>query len=351
MERLTEKTPFGSTGLSIPPIVFGTSCLGNLYQALPYATKLEILRQMFECVQPPVVLDSAGKYGAGLALEVIGRGLSDLGIPPEDVIISNKLAWVRTPLTTSEPTFEPGVWAGLENDARQEIGYEGILRCYDDGCRLLGGTYPPQLASVHDPDEYLAVATSDEDREERWRNVLDAYRALGELKEQGKIAGVGVGSKDWRVIRELSAKTNLDWVMLACSFTVVHHPPELLAFMKKLADAGVAIINSAVFHAGFLTGGEFFDYRRVSRESDADRKLFDYRDRFFETCARFGVKPAMACVQFGLSAPGVVSVALNTGKPERIAQNVELVRADVPTEFWAAMKDAKLIDPQYSYVG
>jgi len=139
MQRLSTTTSLGQTGLQVPPIVFGTSCLGNLYQALPESTKLEILRQMFACVQPPVVLDSAGKYGAGLALEVIGRGLSELGIARGDVIISNKLAWVRTPLTTPEPTFEPGVWAGLEYDARQEIGYEGILRCYEDGCRLLGG--------------------------------------------------------------------------------------------------------------------------------------------------------------------------------------------------------------------
>lgn len=351
MERLDKKVPFGSTGLTVPPIVFGTSCLGNLYQALPYTTKLEILRQMFECVEPPVVLDSAGKYGAGLALEVIGQGLSDLGVAPDDVIISNKLAWVRAPLNTPEPTFEPGVWAGLEHDARQEIGYEGILRCYEDGCRLLGGTYSPQLVSVHDPDEYLAAATSDADRDRRERDVLGAYRGLGELKAQGKIAAVGVGSKDWRVIRDLAEKAELDWVMLACSFTVMHHPPELLAFMKQLADNGVAMINSAVFHAGFLTGGEFFDYRRVSRDRDADRELFDYRDRFFETCSRFDVTPATACVQFGLSAPGVVSVALNTGKPERIAQNVDLVRAEVPAEFWTAMKDAGLIDRAYPYLG
>ena len=34
--------------------------------------------------------------------------------------------------------------------------------------------------------------------------------------------GVGVGSKDWRVIRDLADKVDLDWVMLACSFTVYH---------------------------------------------------------------------------------------------------------------------------------
>ena len=52
------------------------------------------------------VFDSAGKYGAGLALEVLGKALEELGVPPEKVLISNKLAWKRVPLTTPEPTFE-----------------------------------------------------------------------------------------------------------------------------------------------------------------------------------------------------------------------------------------------------
>ena len=54
--------------------------------------------------------------------------------------------------------FEPGVWMGLEHDAVQRISYDGILECWDEGCRLLGDAYKPRLASVHDPDEYLAAA-------------------------------------------------------------------------------------------------------------------------------------------------------------------------------------------------
>ena len=34
--------PLGQTGVRVPPIVFGTSCLGNLYEALPAETKLAI---------------------------------------------------------------------------------------------------------------------------------------------------------------------------------------------------------------------------------------------------------------------------------------------------------------------
>ena len=38
------------------------------------------MEQWFECTEKPVVIDTAGKYGAGLALEVIGRGIDRSGI-------------------------------------------------------------------------------------------------------------------------------------------------------------------------------------------------------------------------------------------------------------------------------
>ena len=120
------------------PIVFGTSCLGNLYREIPLETKTAIAGEWFKAYPKPVI-DSAGKYGAGLSLECIGKTLKLLGKKPGDITISVKLGWRRKPLMTSEPTFEPGAWAGLEWDAQQDISYDGILRCYEEAKELLNG--------------------------------------------------------------------------------------------------------------------------------------------------------------------------------------------------------------------
>ena len=343
--------PLGTTGLQVPPVIFGTSCLGNLYAELPWATKLEIMREIFTHAPSPVVLDSAGKYGAGLALEIIGKGLRELGVKPENVLIRNKLGWIRTPLTGPEPTFEKGVWAGLTNDAEQCISYEGILRCHEQGCELLGAPYVPQLVSVHDPDEYLAPATSPADRQRRLADIIEAYRALIELKKQGRVAAVGVGAKDWTVIREIAGAVELDWVMLACSFTVMRHPPELMAFISELNRRKIGIINSAVFHAGFLTGGKFFDYRVLDPQNAADKPLFAWRETFNVLCAKHSVSQAAACVQFGMSPPGVVSIALNTSKAKNVKENIGLAQAKIPAAFWTDMKTAGLIAKDYPYLG
>lgn len=342
-----EFSPLGSTGLRVPRIVFGTSCLGNLYEALDDQSKLAISREWFAHHDPPAVIDSAGKYGAGLALETIGRNLRELEIAPEQIIISNKLGWKRVPLTTPEPTFEPGAWADLKFDAVQSISFEGILECWEQGCELLGTEYPPQLLSVHDPDEYLAAAADPSDREKRFADIIAAYSALGELKNAGRARGIGIGSKDWRVIAEIEEHISLDWVMLANSLTIYRHPPELLDFLKKLVAKNIAVINSAVFHAGFLVGGRYFDYRLPDLESDGE--LFAWRASFFALCKKHGVPPAIACIQFGLTPPGVAAISLNTSDPKRVGYNVAAVEASVPEDFWRDVKLAGLIDPDYPY--
>jgi D-threo-aldose 1-dehydrogenase len=338
----------GNTGVKIPSIIFGTSCLGNLYKAVPYEIKLESVKEFFAYFKAPVVLDSAGKYGAGLSLETIGSCLRELGIPPESAVISNKLAWYRVPLKGAEPTFEPGVWADLENDAEQKISYDGILKCWEQGNELLGKPYTPSLLSVHDPDEYLNSAKGEDNRKKRLKDVLGAYKALHELKAKGFAKSVGVGSKDWHVIRELSDKVELDWVMLACSLTVMQHPKELLEFIESLRRRNISIVNSAVFHSGFLSGGDFFDYRKT--DPATDRNLYEWRSSFNETCAKFAVSPAAACVSFSFTVPGVVSVALNTSNPTRVRENVDFVTVKIPADFWNEMKKKKLISKDYPYL-
>lgn len=341
---VTPHRPLGSTGLSIPPIVFGTSSLGNLYGVVPEDTKRAIVSEMFRHCPGPVMMDTAGKYGAGLALEVLGRSLRELQVRQEDVLISNKLGWYRIQLTEPEPQFERGVWAGIGHDAEARINYEGILQCEMQGRELLGPGYSPAFVSLHDPDEYLAAAPPAE-RRRRLDDVFGAFRALFELKAAGRVRAVGVGAKDWRVIREIASTVELDWVMLACSLTAFTHSPETLEFVSDLRRRGIGIINSAVFHSGFLTGGQYFDYR--CPDPSADAGLFRWRESFFAVCRRLGVPPAAVCVQFALAAPGITAVALNAERPEQIAANVRSVFDEIPSAVWRALKDERLISRDF----
>lgn len=340
----------GSTTLKIPPVIFGTSALGNLFTELPYSTKHQIVNECISNLEGPALFDSAGKYGAGLALEVLGENLEALGVAPQNVIISNKLGWFRTALTTPEPTFEPGAWIGLKNDAEQRISYDGIMECWEQGNKLLGGKYQPSMISVHDPDEFLAAAQDGMDWAERFGQIIDAYRALADLKKAGKVKAIGVGAKNWKIIRALASEVDLDWVMFANSMTIMKHPDKLLDFISELHRDNIAIINSAVFHAGFLTGGKYFDYVAIEPDSEPHRAIFEWRNTFFEICKKFEVLPAQACVSFAMTPPGVISIALNTSDPKRVQENINAVMAKVPGQFWEEMVNRRLISEKYPYL-
>jgi len=340
----------GSTNIVCPPIIYGTSYLGNLYRELAWEEKLSLMKEWFRVSDGTVMIDSAGKYGAGLALEVIGKGLTELGVKPEQITISNKLGWYRVPLQTDEPTFEPGAWANLKYDAVQRISYEGIMDCWLQGCELLGGVYRPEVVSVHDPDEYLDAATDANDRQSRLDDILGAYQALFELKEKGEVKAVGIGSKDWLVIKELYEQVKFDWVMFANKFTIYHHPKPIVDFLKRLGEEGVGVINSAIFNAGFLTGGEYFDYRVVKPENPKDKHLFEWRETFFAVCDKFGIAPGDACLKFALSAPEIQAVALNPSNPKRMANNKALLDVEFPAAFWDELKKQGIIETQYPYL-
>ena len=343
------------TGIRIPPVIFGISALGNLYQAMTSERKQAIVAACQRHTASPVVFDGAGKYGAGMALEALGVALRQLGLGADDVVISNKLGWRRTPLTGSEPTFEPGVWKDLTHDAVMDISGEGILRCHAEGLALLGAPYRTDLVSIHDPDEYLSSACDDAAlRAKRLQDIRDAYRELIRLRQQGVVKAVGIGSKDWRVIREIvddvDEPVDVDWVMLACSLTVMSHPRELLDWVASTAKRGVSVIDSALFHGGFLTGSDHLDYRPVNPANPAHAAALEWRAKYTLICQRHAVLPAVAAVGFALRIPGVVSVALNSTRAERVADNVAMASAPIPSALWRDLQTAQLIDPTLEFL-
>ncbi|MDF2193496.1 aldo/keto reductase [Paraflavitalea sp. CAU 1676] len=328
--------------ISWPRVIYGTSGLGNLYTVLENTTRQSIVEACVQHADGLAVFDTAGKYGAGLALESLGQCLRQLKVPKEKVLISNKLGWYRIPLTTPEPTFERGVWKDIQHDAVQRISYEGILACYEQGNALLNG-YNAQLVSVHDPDEYLAGATDEADRQQRWLDILDAYRALFELKASGKVKGVGVGSKDWKVIQRITEDIELDWVMIANSMTLHAHPPALSRYIGELTDQGTVVINSAVFNGGFLIGSDYYNYQLVQASEEAHQPLLQWRNEFFSCCEQHQVSPAHACIQFGIGVSGISSIALNTTRAEKVKVNIDMATKPIPASFWNDLQSKGLI--------
>lgn len=324
--------PLGKTGLRVPPIVFGTDALDDVYRTIPDQTKREICVEWFRHVAPPVAVDTAGPDGGGRALETIGKVLARLEIGPDEVVISNRLV------------------GQSGREAVQRLSFDGVFESWDKGCQLLGGMYRPQLVSIDGLDQYL-TADSPGDRDRRFQDLVDAYRALGELKRTGQVVGIGAVAADWRAVREILGVVELDWVMLRGGLTVLRHPPEVLGLLAELAERQIAVVASGLLDGGFLAGGKSFNGRVLHPDDSADRPILAWRKSFVALCEGHGVMPVDACVRFALPAPGVVATRLDTSHPDRVAGNVAAVARHVPGVFWESMKEEGLLEADYPYVG
>jgi D-threo-aldose 1-dehydrogenase len=315
--------PFGNTGLAVPPIMFGTRALGADAEPIPEQTRRAIIGEWFERVEPPVFINTRCD---GVALQMLGHTLKRFDVSPEEIVINLEL---------DVPTMH----------------YDATCNRWHEAVERLGGRYTPRLASLRGLDAYLAAATTAADRDRRFANVLEAYRALNDLKSAAQIAAIGASATDWRIVLQILTIVDLDWVMLAGCLTVLNHSTDVIDFVASLAECQIPFVNSGVFQSGFLVGGPHFDERIISTEAASDRPLFAWRKAFVALCHGHGISPAHACIQFGLSPPGVVAVALNTSHPDRVAENVASVLNQVPNSFWAAMKEEGLLAAEYPHLG
>jgi D-threo-aldose 1-dehydrogenase len=138
--------------------------------------------------------------------------------------------------------------------------------------------------------------------------------------------------------------------MFANKLTIYHHPPEIVTFIEKIHNEGVGIIDSAIFNGGFLTGGDFFDYRKINPSVTEDQKLLAWREKFYAICEEYHILPGDACLKFAFAMPQISAIALNPSKPSRINRNVGLLNSELPSEFWTELKRQGIIHAQFAYL-
>jgi D-threo-aldose 1-dehydrogenase len=301
---LNSHRTLGDTGLTVPPIVFGASALGNVGRVITEQSKLAICGEWFQRVAPPVAIEVSYEHGDGMALEVLGRMLQRMEIGGDEVIVYLSV--------------------GCSEGAG---AYDAVHTCWEKSVRLLGEDYRPELISVAPGSE-------------------EALRAALELKDADDVRGVGLevsGVSDL----DLAAADDVDWIALRGGFTIMRHAPEVLESMRRLADRQIPLMVSGVFERGFLVGGNRLDGRVLDSIDTADRSLLAWRKSFVALCDGHGISPSHACVQFVLSAPGVVAVTLESSYADRIAENVAAVSRSAPPNFWQSMKEEGLLAEDY----
>ncbi|MCP4318490.1 MAG: aldo/keto reductase [Hyphomicrobiales bacterium] len=297
-----DKTPIGDTGLAVTPICFGTSVLGDMPDTYGYGVDEARARVTLDTIfEGPVnFLDTSNNYGFGCSEERIGAALRNLGGLPEGFVISTKL----------DRDMETGRFdAGR---ARQSVE-ESLTRLGIDQISLL---------HLHDPEHAR-------DLNEITCNG-GALDELFKLKDEGIARAVGIAMGRIDIMFPILRERPFDALISHNRFSLLNRSANE---MFDFAHAnGIAILNAAPYAGGVLAKGSAKMPRVTYQE--ADNATLEPVRRIEEICARYGIAPGAAALQFSMRDPRITSTIVGVSKPERVAETIDWASIDFPPGAW-----------------
>ena len=304
-DGVLNKVRFGKTDLVVTPICFGTSGLGDMPDTYGYGVDADRAKATVRAIfaSPVNFIDTSRIYGMGRSEERIGAVIRERGLPP-GFVISTKLD--RDPETN---VFDA---SQARRSLEQSLKVLGIERI--------------DLLHLHDPEHArsFAEATSREG-------------ALGELfriKAEGLAKAVGLAAGPVTMMMPLLHDWDFDALITHNRFTLVNRSAEPMLDLAK--SRGAAVLNAAPYASGILAKGSDAYPRYVYQE--ASEAALEPVRRVEAICARHGVPPGAAALQFSMRDSRVASTICGVTRPERVQQTLDWARFPIPDDLWEELK-------------
>lgn len=314
----------GTTGVQLTQLGFGGTAIGGMFGEVdPDVAESALIAAHEGGVR---YFDTAPFYGLGEAERRLGRTVRAGRLP--DVTLSTKvgrtLRWVPgggDRVAKVLPWFNysaDGIRRSLE-DTIQRTGID----CFD-------------IVYLHD----LSTRFHGDSLAQRMRETAeDGLPVLYDLKRQGVIKAIGIGTNDPATCRPFLDDVDLDVVMLAGCFTLLNQTglPDLL---PTCHERGIAVVAAAPFNSGILATGATEEAKYFYASAPEEIRE---RTRRIEIIAKdYGVALPAAALQFALGHPAIVSVVAGVASVEEAQGNISLMDAPIPEQFWKDLKQAGL---------
>jgi D-threo-aldose 1-dehydrogenase len=315
----------GRTAVEVTALGFGAAALGNLYRAIPEDAAAQTVEAALDGGMTYV--DTAPHYGQGLSERRVGKALR------RDTVVSTKVGRVLKPIPTPLPgTERHGFVDGDPFEPYFDYSYDGVRQSFEASLRRLGRD-TIDILLAHD----LGQATHGADADRHMRAFLDGgWRAMSELKAEGRIGAIGLGVNEWQVCDEVLRHADLDVVLLAGRYTLLEQTP-LDRFLPLCAARGVAVIIGGPYNSGVLTGGAHYNYASIPAEVAQRVRALQ------AVCLAHNTSLAAAALQFPLAHPAVVSVIAGMASAAEVEGNLARFATAVPQALWADLKSQNLL--------
>ncbi len=328
-----DRRNIGQAGLQVGPLGFGGAPLGNLLAPVSDADAQAALATSW--ASGCRYFDTAPFYGFGLSERRIGDALRKRG--RDQYVLSTKVGRLIRPGEHAGKASE-GFRSPMPFHAVYDYSYDGVMRSIEDSYQRLG-LDRIDIVLMHD----IGRLTHGERHPEVMKIAMDGgYRALDELRRNGHVGAIGLGVNETAVCEEAMRLGDFDCFLLAGRYTLLEQTA-LDSFFPACQARGISIIIGGPFNSGVLAragrSDATYDYAAVP---EAIRQRVSEIARI---CAAHNVSLPAAALQFPLAHPAVACVIPGARNAAETASHWQMLKADIPTAFWAELRAAGLIHP------
>ena len=323
----TKTLPRG--GLALTQLGLGCAPLAGLYDATNEEQARAVLDEAWALGLR--LFDTAPFYGYTLSEHRLGAALR--GRARDEFVVSTKVGRLMRPTADVAPGTDG--WATpLPFRPHFDYTYDGVLRSHEDSLQRLG-LDRVDILFVHD----IGAMTHGDQADHYWRQLTSGggFRALEELRSEGRVRAIGLGVNEAAVVQAAMEECDLDCTLLAGRYTLLEQA-SLSPLLETCAARGNAIVIGGPFNSGVLAGNGKFNYAQAPSE------ILARVERIAAVCREFGVPLQAAALQFPLAHPAVVSCIPGSRNVAELRQNAAWFDTPIPSALWQALKHAGLLD-------
>jgi len=306
---------------------YGAANVGNLFRPLSDEQAWAILEAAWDAGIR--YYDTAPHYGLGLSEQRLGAFLRTK--PRDEFVISTKAGRLLRPNPDDDGGLDVANDFHVPTTLRREWDFsaDGIRASLDESLDRLGLDRVDVLY-LHDPERHdLDLA------------LREAFPALQQLRDEGAVDAVGIGSMVSSALAAAVEGADLDLIMIAGRYTLLEQSAAD-DVLPACHERGTGVVAASVFNSGLLAKDEpsrddRYEYGRMPDE------LWDRVQRIVAVCRAHDVALPAAAVQFALRDPSVRSVVVGGSRPEQLRRNGDLMAAPIPAALWDELATEGLI--------
>ncbi len=297
-----KKAPIGNTGLSVTAIGLGAAGLGDMPDTYGYRVSPEQAHAAVEAIfaGPANFIDTSRIYGMGRSEERIGDVIRERGGLPPGFLVSTKL---DRDLATN--IFDA---AQARRSLEQSLTALGLERI--------------DMLHLHDPEHTRSI-----------EETTSRDGALGELfrmKEEGLVTAVGLAAGPVSMMMPLLRDWDFDVLITHNRFTLANRNADPILDLAQ--SRGIAVFNAAPYAGGVLAKGTA-NYPRYVYQESSNSALNPIR-RIEAICARYGVPPGAAALQFSIRDPRIAATICGVGEVAHVQKTYEWASFPIPEAMW-----------------